>query len=1328
MAKRRRLKLLVSTVLASFSLIFCSLSFGQSIIRNGGFENGMNSWLNENDLNVAQFSTDCQQAFSGNCSARVDVSNAVNVHQVQLKQNFAVQQNVAYALVFSAKASRNRTIEVEANQDHDPWNQVSFYNVINLTTSWQTFHYNFFGALNDNLYKLTFHVGNDVSTVWVDDVSITQQILPLPDGSLVFNRDFEEGTLDFWNTENYVQAGRFSKDCAVAASGRCSAKIEVLSVTDCWQVQLKQAFPLELQRRYRISFSAKSTANRVITLDVHRDYSPWGNSQIYQQVNITSQWQSFEYTFTGQVNDSRYRAAFHVGNNLNTVWIDNVFLRYDIVQPPPNQAPTVSITSGPNGNINQNSATFTFSGTDADGQIAGYYYGLDNANPNTFTNANSFTWSNLSAGQHTFYIKSVDNSNAFSAIVNRTFTYVIPPPPNQVPTVSITSGPNGVINQNSATFTFNGIDSDGLVTGYYYGLDLPNPNTFTVNNQFIWSNLIAGQHTFYVLAQDDDGASSAIVSRTFTYIVQPPPNQAPTVLITSGPMDIINHNSATFIFEGWDPDGIIVGFYYDLDNPNPSNWNTTGSVGFSNLSIGQHIFYVKAVDDGNAFSAIVSLVFSYQAQAPPPPDRPVVNMLRNPSFEVNGGLESWLSENHQNTAQFFRDCNNVASHGSCSARIENSRIVEVYNVQLKQIIPMEQREYKGSFSAKSSSNRPITLDIHRDYSPWGDSQIYQQYNLTTQWQTFEFSFTGRLTDDHFRITFHIGDNTPAVWLDNIVLGYRNGDAPNRPVNQPPQANILSGPSGTINQNFANFTFSGSDPDGQVIYYMIGLDDPLNLNIYNNSGMYTWGNLGTGERTFFIKAYDDLGDASPLVYRTFIYQIHQDPQAQNPLAQDPPAQNNPPQPVIEEDDTVAVVSTGTLRIASANDNDNNAIYAIALVIPNRNPIPKAYFERYASANNPIVGNVSRENHFPEGFYYVTTQNGWVLASYDTSKAPHSIGSGLWNKYKVLASASFNANDNVFGWHRYLPVSGEQSGIPSAISGSFNQYFKLQNINTDQIASIVHYSSPWSNYYGQSFGVRGKPWEFWRNFGYGSSGFGLPISDGDSNIATFENGQVEYFNDFEFAVHMGGELIASGGGNAVEPFGGFFDQCEGILIDTIEDFGNNVNTVFLNDNASAIQRGIALGLITLDIVPVGRAARIGARTTPVMLRQAMERMPISIRRAMGGVGRIKSFGKILVNEEVRTIANNLTSRGGVRLSLDKAKNILITHSPFRFREGSPSNFFPLNWNEQEILTTVKSVADQCDRVGLCRRTVRGIIVEVRIEIDNGVRYIQNAWPVY
>lgn len=178
-----------------------------------------------------------------------------------------------------------------------------------------------------------------------------------------------------------------------------------------------------------------------------------------------------------------------------------------------NLPPTVTITGGPAGIITETSASFTWTGTDPDGSIAGYFHSIDTpTDPDTWTALTSVTLTNLTAGDHVFYLRAEDSDGAVSDVSSYPFTVAVA---NEPPTVDIISGPSGVISTNSTTFAWSASDQDGTVAGYYYSLDEPYPTNWTTGTAHTFTGLTVGPHTFYVMAEDDLGLRSAVMSSSF---------------------------------------------------------------------------------------------------------------------------------------------------------------------------------------------------------------------------------------------------------------------------------------------------------------------------------------------------------------------------------------------------------------------------------------------------------------------------------------------------------------------------------------------------------------------------------------------------------------------------------------------------------------------------------------------------------------------------------------------------------------------------------------------------------------------------------------------
>jgi exonuclease III len=86
---------------------------------------------------------------------------------------------------------------------------------------------------------------------------------------------------------------------------------------------------------------------------------------------------------------------------------------------------------------------------------------------------------------------------------------------NRPPTVTIVSGPEGLVEADSARFTWAGQDRDGNLAGFLIALDDSLNAAAAESTGVTLRSLNYGRHSFYVRAIDDSGAVSEWAVRTF---------------------------------------------------------------------------------------------------------------------------------------------------------------------------------------------------------------------------------------------------------------------------------------------------------------------------------------------------------------------------------------------------------------------------------------------------------------------------------------------------------------------------------------------------------------------------------------------------------------------------------------------------------------------------------------------------------------------------------------------------------------------------------------------------------------------------------------------
>ena len=292
------------------------------------------------------------------------------------------------------------------------------------------------------------------------------------------------------------------------------------------------------------------------------------------------------------------------------------------VQPGPNQAPSVTLTSPANG------ATFTApaaiditaTASDPENQLARVEFyqgttllGSDSSSPY------SFTWSSAPAGSYTLTARAFDTDGAQT---NSSAVSITVQAPNQLPSVALTSPANGAAFTAPATVTITASASDPenrLARVEFYqgstllGSDSSSPYSFT------WSSAPAGSYTLTARAFDTDGAqtNSSAVSIT----VQAP-NQLPSVALTSPANGAAFTAPATVTItaSASDPENRLARVeFYQGSTLLGSDSSSPYSFTWSSAPPGSYTLTARAFDSdgGQATSAAVTITVSAQP-APAP--------------------------------------------------------------------------------------------------------------------------------------------------------------------------------------------------------------------------------------------------------------------------------------------------------------------------------------------------------------------------------------------------------------------------------------------------------------------------------------------------------------------------------------------------------------------------------------------------------------------------------------------------------------------------------------------------------------------------------------
>ncbi len=222
------------------------------------------------------------------------------------------------------------------------------------------------------------------------------------------------------------------------------------------------------------------------------------------------------------------------------------------------------------------------------------------------------TWGSLGTGTSQF------NGPSGVAVASTDHVYVVDRANNRIqkfhetdtspPDTTIDSGPSGLTNDASPSFTFSSTDPSLLSPGFECRLDAAEWATCASPKPY--SSLSDGSHTFEVRAVDAAGnPDPSPASQSFTV-----DTIAPQTTIDSGPSGLTNDASPSFAFSS----EAGASFECRLDSTQEADFDPcTSPQPYSSLAQGAHTFEVRAVDPaGNADPTPASRSFTVDTVAP----------------------------------------------------------------------------------------------------------------------------------------------------------------------------------------------------------------------------------------------------------------------------------------------------------------------------------------------------------------------------------------------------------------------------------------------------------------------------------------------------------------------------------------------------------------------------------------------------------------------------------------------------------------------------------------------------------------------------------------
>ncbi|MFN8445786.1 MAG: carbohydrate binding domain-containing protein [Caldilineaceae bacterium] len=145
------------------------------MLSNGGFEDGLNSWFTQSFAPAqGSFSIDNSTVSAGNHSLLVNITlPSADTWRIQaINSPVNLQAGQRYQLSFDAKAQGGATMGAAVAQNHDPYQAIGTYQIVNLTDEWQHFSLPFVATASDANSRVNFDLAQLERTIWLDNVSL----------------------------------------------------------------------------------------------------------------------------------------------------------------------------------------------------------------------------------------------------------------------------------------------------------------------------------------------------------------------------------------------------------------------------------------------------------------------------------------------------------------------------------------------------------------------------------------------------------------------------------------------------------------------------------------------------------------------------------------------------------------------------------------------------------------------------------------------------------------------------------------------------------------------------------------------------------------------------------------------------------------------------------------------------------------------------------------------------------------------------------------------------------------------------------------------------
>ena len=276
---------------------------------NGTFDENINFWTQDvvqsEGTGKAVYEWAEGDAKEGAAKITIENPSTAGWH-IQFRQDVSMEKNTNYIIKIRAKASVNRTIDLELNAG----GSNSSYQ-IPLTTEYTEQEIYYSAPANTTGFRFLLGGGgsaNNGSIIWIDSAEITLD----PDttqyaGWQLKNSDFEYG-MRHWGSEGsaFVEG---SDD-----NGKYVSSTFANNTSAGWNIQLRQdGKQFEAGKTYKLIVKANSTVDRDITVEINPDMTASKGKNT--KFHFTSEVQTFEFEFTFDEVANNTRVGMLLGGN-----------------------------------------------------------------------------------------------------------------------------------------------------------------------------------------------------------------------------------------------------------------------------------------------------------------------------------------------------------------------------------------------------------------------------------------------------------------------------------------------------------------------------------------------------------------------------------------------------------------------------------------------------------------------------------------------------------------------------------------------------------------------------------------------------------------------------------------------------------------------------------------------------------------------------------------------------------------------------------------------------------------------------------------------------